>query len=631
MVIEMIIFLIGFSQVLDIKMLSKNETSPKCKTTISSNCHAEERLLDDTSDTLSLVSHDEEDDDDDSDLASIRALTERFKYIREAAATVSSQTTPTANTSAAILAYNLLNGKLSQNDTDDISSIDYEQNSDTESYDQNQCIDEETYTVPKQQQQNKGKPKIIKPTDNDEHAAKSTTTNTTEPAAESKAIRGKKIISQYRRSIPIKKSIASSPLNRLSNGSPTSSVDKSNKNAIESKKVAAVSKLTPRSQAVVAKTHVLINKATLATKINAGKIVATSAKTIGSVNLAAKRNIVAEKNLINKKKDIRSFAAVKSKVNCGNVAAKVVSSNVDVTKLAAPPPTMPDRQGTFVKDEPTNGADVPVVVSEPSSPAKSTKLPSKLPTNNTTKSGIPTSPAKTIAKLKNPLQRSSSTGGGTAAATKIQNLNRPLTSPLCPGDDSAAAAARRRKAETTFYRSPSTPSVPQRCNSNSSIRSATSAKREPSGVQTQPPSRSNSNLGQSKRDVTSRIAGLWKKTTETTPPSSSVAAAIKQAPAAGTVSGKPPSSGNRLIRSSTFESNPTEKKVSPSKLATIKSTATKQPHMNTAIPSALAACNNGGVVRRIKSAGKSTTDETKRISRLGSFINVDETSSTAAT
>lgn len=605
-------------------MLSKNETNSKCESTYQPNYsnqpsisfHAEEHLFDDTSDTLSLVSHD--DDDDDDDLASIRALTERFQYIREAAATeaATATTIPSTNTSATILAYNLLNGKLSHNDiADDISSIDFEQNSETESYDQNQYIDEETYTIAKQQ--NKVKPKIVKPTTNNGEITSTQQITTIATESECKAIRGKKIISQYRRSIPIKSAIKS-PSNRLSNGSASSmssliSVN-SNKNSNESKKVAAVSKLTPRSQAVVAKTHVLINKATLATKLNAGKVIATSAaaKTIGG--LASKRNIVAEKNLLNKKKDVRPLSTIKSKVNCGIVAKGSSSKISETTKLQSP--AMPDRQGTFVKDEPTNGADVvPVVVSEPSSPAKSIKLPSKLPTNNT-KSGIPTSPAKTIAKLKNPLQRSSSTGAGSSATTavvsKIQNITRQSST---TGGDSAA---QRRRTET-FYRSPSTPSVPQRCNSNTSIRSSTSLKRESSGAQTQPPSRSNSNLGQPKRDITSRIAGIWKKNEVTTTTTKQVVAA-----AVGVVSGKPPSSGgNRLIRSSTFESSPTEKKVSPSKLGTIKSTAVKQPQQ---IITA-ASSSGGGVVRRIKCAGKTMTDETKRISRLGSFINVDETSS----
>lgn len=574
--------------------------------------HTDDHMLDDTSDTMSLVSH----DDDDSDMASIRALTDRFKYIRDPSVYPSE---PSPNTSAAILAYNILNGRMAPSDYDDHNSIDFEQTSETESYDQNHYIDEETYTV----QKNKGKPKIVKPTD---IAAGSTSpavpTTTAAEQPESKAIRGKKIVSQYRRTIPIKSTASTSPASRLSNGSTNN-----NKNAIESKKVVAVSQLTPRNQSVVAKTHVLINKAALATKINAVKT-GVATKAIGFVSFANKRNMVAEKNSLNKKKDNRPMSAVKAKVNSGPTKAmpktdsKKASATASINLSVAAAPAMPDRQGTFVKDEPTNGADVPVVMSEPSSPAKS-KLPTKL-----TKSGIPTSPGKTVAsvasKLKHPLQRSSSTGAGASSTTSSSKLQtnksvRPLTT---PSDGSADTAAQRRRTDT-FYRSPSTPSVPQRCNSNSSIRSSTagSSAKSSSGCMTQPPSRSNSNLGQPKRDITSKIAGLWKKTeavTATAPPTTAKPA----------VSGKPPlagASGNRLIRSSTFESSPTEKKLSPSKLATIKSSGVAPPMAN-GKPTATTTAATSGVIRRVKCAGKKTAiDETKRISRLGSFINVEET------
>lgn len=591
--------------------------------------HTDDLMLDDTSDTISLVSH----EDDDSDMASIRALTDRFKYIRDATVY---PTEPSPNTSAAILAYNIFNGRLAASDYEDHNSIDFEQTSETESYDQNHYIDEDTYTV----QQNKGKPKIVKPTDSDAGATTPAAVPTiAADAPEGKAIRGKKIVSQYRRTIPIKSMASTSLASRLSNGSVNN-----NKNAIESKKVVAVSQLTPRNQSVVAKTHVLINKAALATKINAVKT-GVATKAIGLVNLANKRNIVAEKNLLNKKKDIRPMSAIKAKVNSGPTKAlpktdskKTSATGTAATISVAAPPAMPDRQGTFVKDEPTNGADVPVVVSEPSSPAKS-KLPTKL-----TKSGIPTSPGKTVAgltsKLKHPLQRSSSTGAGASStpASKLQpnKSTRPLTTPSDGGADGAAAQRRRTD---TFYRSPSTPSVPQRCNSNASIRSSTasssSGKRESlSGCMTQPPSRSNSNLGQPKRDITSKIAGLWRKSEAVASPVSGTTTTTTTAAKASTaVSGKPPlAGGNRLIRSSTFESSPTEKKLSPSKLATVKSSNASTPLTNGKPCATTTVAATSGVVRRVKCVGKtSTIDETKRISRLGSFINVDETTIAAST
>lgn len=117
------------------------------------------------------------------------------------------------------------------------------------------------------------------------------------------------------------------------------------------------------------------------------------------------------------------------------------------------PPALPIRQGTFIQDEPTLD-NVPVVNDAPSSPAKATVSKLKPPTRVTSASKIPTTPTE-----KNPSPKKASN-----LPTSISQLK---------------------------YRS----------NSNASMKSPMMA-----------PVRSNTgiNLNNPKKNITSKIAGIWK-------------------------------------------------------------------------------------------------------------------------
>lgn len=501
--------------------------------------------------------------DEDGDMSSIRALTNRFNHIRDVGNYVAPPTPPSS-------AVSLKNGPPTFTTThheNDMNSLDFEQNSETESCYQNHCIDEETYTLAAPPAA-KAKPKIVKPTIPLNDTLHSVAVEAT-AEQESKSIRGKKkaaYVSPYRKMTNVsscQKSI-----------SPKSTPNTDN----TSKKSTIASKLVPRNQPIVAKTHVLLNKSNLTNKMNTA---ITGIARPGFCATASKKT-VSDKNQANR------------------LATTKTAPKLAVAPTA--PPTMPERQGTFVKDEPTIPEGVPIVTSSPASPARS-RLPSKLPAST---AGTPTSPGKTstfISKLKNPLQRSASIGAGGAKAAKVSP--RPVPTPSA-STNGLNELQKRRSAGGAFYRSPSTPTVPQRSNSNASIKSSIS-KREP--FATQPPSRSNSNLTPpaAKANITSRIAGLWKRSESTTKTPA-------KAPAPNNAA-KPPS-GNRLIRSSTFENSP-DKSVVYNKKTDQSTVPVQQTN----------GCkDNGGVVRRIKAAAKAVPiDDTKRISRLGSFINVEET------
>ncbi|XP_055848796.1 uncharacterized protein LOC129913873 [Episyrphus balteatus] len=206
-----------------------------------------------------------------------------------------------------------------------------------------------------------------------------------------------------------------------------------------------------------------------------------------------------------------------------------------VVPSVAPPPTL-ERQGTFVQDEPTiTDVPVPVVVS----PTRASKLPLK----------------KSIAtKLKPPSSK--------VAPTVVGKLPRQVTMPARPYT-AASSIDLKRKGLVGVRKSPSVPTVPQRSNSNASIRVTPSINALRSNLpSTTPPSRSNSNLTTATKinQISSRIAGIWKKVdeakrtaTKTTPMPTATA---KQA--ATTAAAKPSQmkTTGKLNRSSTFDNSP---------------------------------------------------------------------------
>ncbi|GAB0093088.1 uncharacterized protein DMENIID0001_081420 [Sergentomyia squamirostris] len=248
----------------------------------------EEFLLDDNLDTTSLVSN-----DDGDDMSSIRALTARFKHLSD----------------------------LKPVDPD-FSSLDYEQNSGTESCDQNAKSSNESLV--------KGKARISK---------SDSKTDRTEEVA----VRGRKkvpYVSPYRRSV------VSGSKSSSQSASPTKSVSPASRTNLASKG-------KPQSNPVAAKTSAFINKANLTNKINSIK------SGLVRPGFSTKANVL-EKNIINK---FKSSTAGKS------------------TSPPSEPPRVLDRQSTFTKDEPSS-PNVPIVTSEPLSPSKVSKLPAKTKTNS---------------------------------------------------------------------------------------------------------------------------------------------------------------------------------------------------------------------------------------------------------
>lgn len=128
-----------------------------------------------------------------------------------------------------------------------------------------------------------------------------------------------------------------------------------------------------------------------------------------------------------------------------------------------------ERQGTFVKEDGPSNSDVPIVVSEPTTPSKTSRLPTKIG-----------SPKKIIASsIKAPQFKS------TPQISQLQK-HRTLGS----------------------IKSPSVPAFPAN-NSTVSPTGSTAAKEKKISPGALP--RSKSNIIPVKTNITSRISGLWKK------------------------------------------------------------------------------------------------------------------------
>lgn len=430
------------SEIVINEKMSTDEPNP----TLLSNFKSHQNVCEDTSgDSMSLISNDD-DDDDEAGISSMRALTAKFTYIRAGIIPPQQQ------------------GPAKQEN--EFNSLDFDQNSETESCDQNH----DTYIIAA-----KPKPKIVKPIDRDS-CYESNCTDDNGKSPETKAIRGKKkssYVSPY----------SKESVTKMSTRKVVASVlPARNKISDDRKGVAAKA-----DNSIVAKT--LVNKSLLAgkpNKINASKSTTDVEKTNTGRSLLMKNTIQPN--------------ATKSPV-----------------KLAAPQ-ALPERQGTFIKEEPSS-PDVPVVVSsEPSSPSRTTRLPTKLPDAKSTTS---ISKNRTfLSKLKSPLQRP-------------QTSVKPLPSPVTD-------SSKRRSLATVAK-----PVIPQRSNSQTTIKPIT--KKDP--FSTQPPSRSNSNLTPpQKRDVsnvTSRISSIWKRSDDSRATTKNV-----------NVVGKKPPSGSKLNRSSTFDNTP---------------------------------------------------------------------------
>ncbi|KNC28237.1 hypothetical protein FF38_14103 [Lucilia cuprina] len=214
-----------------------------------------------------------------------------------------------------------------------------------------------------------------------------------------------------------------------------------------------------------------------------------------------------------------------------NVVKKSETKTATATPSAAP--AVLERQGTFVKDEPSlDSSSVPVVDTSPTK-TKISKLPTKRQNSNTAISAH-TSPQKTAGTRKLP-----------TSATALQAANKRNLGSI---------------------------SKPQRANSTVNIRVTTNAARiavlSNRVSTTTPPSRSNSSLNSANAAVTaaqnaatkinqaqSRIAGIWRKVDEVKnrqqqlPPSKILKGSQLKAAKA------PPQPG-KLIRSTTFDNTP---------------------------------------------------------------------------
>lgn len=409
----------------------------------------------------------------DDDLLSIKAATAHLKFLREPRPINLSRTST-----------NILQIRDDRFSGSDITSLEYEQNSETESCDQNRELsdsNDEAMLKPTAL----SRPRILKPVEvNLDSAGDEGGCSSPEP----RGVRGRKkpaYVSPYkmtsRNASP--KSVSPVPLNR--------------QRQVDLIAKPSPSKLIPKNQTIIAKTHVIMSKANLTNKINSIK------------SGLAKPGFIKAKT-----------CATERRTMCKSKTYTEISSHCETTTKTL------ERQGTFVKEE---GSDlnVPVVTSAPPTPAKTSKLPlAKIPPPKS-------APGRTslVSKLRIPLQKSAT-----------QSFRAPST----------AAPQSTAINKRGVYKSPSVPAVPQRSNSNVSIKSTTN-RTGLTGVSVNPAP---------KRDITSRIAGLWKKVDENKKQQQQHKkdtriwiGAKKQGSEEGS---RPPAAPYQLIRSSTFDASPEE-------------------------------------------------------------------------
>ncbi|TMW50539.1 hypothetical protein DOY81_004400 [Sarcophaga bullata] len=239
-------------------------------------------------------------------------------------------------------------------------------------------------------------------------------------------------------------------------------------------------------------------------------------------------------NFLRKRNGNVASAANPTNANA-KLAQKKIIKEAGVTKKSdAELPPMLERQGTFVKDEPSiNSSNIPVV---DTSPTKS-KIP-KLPTKKQISSNIltNTSPQKTASTRKLP----------TSSAFGLQTTNK---------------------------RNFGSVSKPQRANSTVNIRVTSNAARiavlSHRVSTTTPPSRSNSSLNSVNAAVSaaqnaaakinqaqSRIAGIWRKVDEAKGKKQTAQTPSKLLKGSPLKSVQAPPQPGKLIRSTTFDNTP---------------------------------------------------------------------------
>lgn len=270
------------------------------------------------------------------------------------------------------------------------------------------------------------------------------------------------------------------------------------------------------------------------------------------------------------------ISSIRSKYLQPKVADKIIKKSVQkssdsLKECQTPPEIKPlQRQGTFTKDEPTC-SDVPIVYSEPLSPAKTSKTPTK--------------GTSFISKLKIPLKRSVS----YVTSPKTPTATNRFSQPTSPSPSSVGQPYNRSSVGGSTSRS------------NSSLNSSKAGT-----PGSQPLSRSSSTLSNTnpKREVSSRIANLWKKTDtstkRTTVTTTTTAISVKKVNSVCVRKPPTPSSSEpKLIRSTTFDNTPPVKQTKPS-------TGTSTPQ-----------------ARQTKFSSRSTVaNGTKKLSIIGSLVNV---------
>lgn len=433
---------------------------------------SEEFLLDEAaSDCISLVSN-----DDCTEDLSIKAVTAHLKYIRDLPKTMK---IPSQHRHI--------------DDGSDLTSLEYEQNSETESCDQNRYYDSDEPRV--------SRPRIVKQT-NDLYLDSAGDEGGSSP--EPKGIRGRKrssYISPYKRtSVNATRTI--SPVAHIRTNLATRQ-DFSKKNSVKS--------FSGRTQSLISKTN-------LTNKINSIK---SGFSKPALLKGKSSDTPVTSKATMSKSK---TFTEISS--HCVQLGTS---------------PQITERQGTFIKEEGTD-LDVPVVTSAPATPCKTSKLPTKI--QSPKKCSSAGSSKGLASKLKIPLFRSGS-HDSSANTTRISGVE-----------------INKKRNSLGVAKSTSVSNVPigQRSNSITFSRSNTGTNKKEIGLT---PARSTSSvITPPKKDITSKIAGIWKKIDESKKQQAAkkdtrVWIGSKSKPATTVVSAKPPVPPTyQLIRSSTFDATP---------------------------------------------------------------------------
>ncbi|XP_034112460.1 adenomatous polyposis coli protein [Drosophila albomicans] len=276
---------------------------------------------------------------------------------------------------------------------------------------------------------------------------------------------------------------------------------------------------------------------------NAAATAAASTKNKTLSPTIAKRNALPGMRLPVKKKTVggaTTTVAKETKPTATKEAKPAATAEEATAEEATPAPRL-ERQGTFVKDEPTNiNAQVPIVEALSPTTQRASKLPMKRTTTTTT-STVKTAASKTATTVV-----------ATAKANSPKRIiGKPATTRVMPQQ------LQQQRANTNIRLASAKAAAASRVAAQASRVSSTT-----------PPSRSNSNLNGNTaaaaaaakiNQAQSRIANIWKRVDEAKTKGNKQQSAVSNLKTQQTKSSNTLNNGGTrptLLRSSTFDNTP---------------------------------------------------------------------------